>query len=80
MVLQKTDMTFCRYKREENRFDDKKKRMELDKTWVRFNSLEMVKRFSQNSQMFGGIGGKLIRKEAIEGLRFEEEPLLGEDT
>ena len=80
MVSQRADMAFGQYRQADNGGNDKTEWMKEKQRWLRLDNGAMVEQFSQNHQMFGGIGGKLIRKKAIGDLQFEESFLLGEDT
>ncbi len=80
MVSQRADMAFGQYGRTENGFHGSKEWEKGERAWFRLDEREAADLFSQNNRLFGGIGGKLIRKESIGKLRFEEGLSLGEDT
>lgn len=48
--------------------------------WEVLNSGQMLAQFCRNNILFGGIGGKMIAREAVGELRFDTGLSLGEDT
>lgn len=80
ILLQEADMALCQYKEVEKSFFDDNMLVISNRKWLRFDSHEVIDQFSQNNRIFGGIGGKLIRRNVIGNLRFDERLILGEDT
>ena len=80
ILLQKADIAFGKYKTTDMCFTDGREKGKRDREWQRFDSGSLIDQFSQKNFIFGGIGGKLIKRKAIGALRFEEGLILGEDT
>jgi hypothetical protein len=75
MRLQKAQMAFCGQKRTVSSEDYR-----ITKERFFFDRSQVIWKFSNENRIFGGIGGKLLAKDAIGTLRFEPGRSLGEDT
>lgn len=80
MQIRKAEMAFCRYSREPLTGDAQADRRTGREEWILLNHFQTIEQFSQNNRIFGGIGGKLVIKDAIGSLRFDEDLDFGEDT
>ncbi len=81
MTARGATFAFCSYSSapfEEDRLPDGHQAQQAE--WDVLNGSEMLERFCRNNKVFGGIGGKLIARDAIGDLRFDVKLSLGEDT
>lgn len=81
MTARRAALAFCRYRRapfEEGDLAAWSQEQEAEGDFL--NNHEGIVRFCRDNEIFGGIGGKLIAREALDGLRFDTDLSLGEDT